>query len=38
MKVRGFFRSLWEGLGDGAKLEEHKPSPQPSPKRRGSVE
>jgi hypothetical protein len=38
MKVRGFFPSLWEGLGEGAKLEEHKPSPQPSPKRRGSAE
>ena len=29
------FPSLWEGLGEGAKLEPHKPSPQPSPKGRG---
>src|SRR4029079_2316465 len=26
---------FWEGLGEGAKLDAHKPSPQPSPKRRG---
>ena len=32
----GFFPSLWEGLGEGAKLDEHKPSPQPSPRGRGS--
>ena len=36
---RGFFPSLWQGLGGeceaGAKLDAHKPSPQPSPKRRG---
>src|SRR6266852_261797 len=35
LKVRGFFPSLWEGLGEGAKLGAHKPSPQPSPKGRG---
>src|SRR6266404_1186983 len=33
--MRCFFPSLWEGLGEGAKLDAHKPSPQPSPKGRG---
>jgi len=33
--LSGFFPSLWEGLREGAKLDAHKPSPQPSPKRRG---
>jgi hypothetical protein len=33
--VRGFFPSFREGLGEGAKLNAHKPSPQPSPKGRG---
>ncbi len=32
MLIAGFFPSLWEGLGDGAKLNAHKASPQPSPK------
>src|SRR2546430_17432628 len=31
----GFFPPLWEGLGEGAKLDAHKPSPRPSPKGRG---
>jgi NADH-quinone oxidoreductase E subunit len=31
----GFFPSLWEGLGEGAKLDADKPSPLPSPKGRG---
>ena len=35
LKVRGFFPSLWEGLGEGAKLGAHKPSSQPSPKGEG---
>ncbi len=26
LEVRGFFPSLWEGLGEGAKLGAHKPS------------
>jgi hypothetical protein len=30
-----FLRSLCEGLAEGAKLDAHKPSPQPSPKGRG---
>jgi len=33
---RGLFPSLWEGLGEGAKLDRDMPSPQPSPKGRGS--
>ena len=28
LEVRGFFPSLWEGLGEGAKLGAHKPSPK----------
>src|SRR5437667_12876548 len=35
IEAYGFFPSLWEGLGEGAKLDAHKPSPQPSPKGRG---
>jgi hypothetical protein len=35
LNVCGFFPFLWEGLGEGAKLGAHKPSPQPSPKGRG---
>ena len=36
LNVCGFFPSLWEGLGEGAKLDAaHKPSLQPSPKGRG---
>jgi hypothetical protein len=31
----GFFPSLWEGLGEGAKRDTDKPSPRPSPKGRG---
>lgn len=31
----GFFPSLWEGLGEGAKLDAHRPSPQPSQKGEG---
>jgi hypothetical protein len=26
--MRGFFPSLWEGLGEGAKLDADKPSPE----------
>src|SRR6266550_1357944 len=32
------FPSLWEGLGEGAKLDADRPSPQPSPKGRGSTD
>ncbi len=28
LEVRRFFPSLWQGLGEGAKLGAHKPSPK----------
>src|SRR5260221_11552050 len=33
--MQGFFRSLWEGFGEGAKHDADGPSPQPSPRVRG---
>jgi len=33
---QGPFPSLWEGLGEGLLGRDCKPSPQPSPKGRGS--
>src|SRR5438552_2863400 len=32
IETYGLFPSLWEGLGEGAKLDAHQPSPQPLPK------
>src|SRR5258706_14882616 len=35
--MQGFFRSLWEGLGEGAKHYADGPSPQPSPRGRKRI-